>query len=147
MCDSAKFICLPEHRWVPGLLDWRFHTIRLPSALQCSLHRWLSPLWASTGNICPTKTETVPLTRQSTDVLFVKMSVCIIAHLLPLLEFSEHYNRMTFPFPNHPPEIHHCVRQRTLCGNVVVFLSVSLGYTKTVSLNFSHNQGHYKKGC
>lgn len=145
MVDSAKSICLPEHRWVPGLLDWRFHTTRLPSALQRSLHRWMSPLWASTGNICPTKTETVRLIQQSTDVPFIKVWVCIVAHLLPLLELSEHYNRVTFPFPNHPPEILHRVRQGPLCGDVIVFLSVSLGYTKTIiSLMFSHNRGRHK---
>lgn len=51
--DSMRLICLPGRRWVPSLVDWRCHTKCLPSSLLCNLHRWLSPLRASTGNTCP----------------------------------------------------------------------------------------------
>lgn len=53
--------------------------------------------------------------------------VLYLTHLLPLLELREHYNRVTFPLPHHSPEILHCVKQRALCGNEVVFLPVALG--------------------
>lgn len=54
------------------------------------------------------------------------------AHLLPLLELSEHDNGVTFPLPHHPPKVLHSVRQRALCGNEVVLLSVSLIHHKKI---------------
>lgn len=54
------------------------------------------------------------------------MSVCMCLYLISLLQFCQHHDRVAFPFPNHPPEIIHRVRQRTLCGDVIVLLPVTL---------------------
>ncbi len=73
-----------------------------------------------------------------TAVVLLKPSVIVClqpsafaAYLLPLLELSEHDNRVTFPLPHHPPEILHCVWKRALRGNEVVLLSVALSHRKT----------------
>ena len=61
------------------------------------------------------------------------------AYLLPLLELSEHYNGVTFPFPHHPPEVLYGVWKRTLGGNKVVLLSVALSHSQTHIFSFIYS--------